>query len=676
MQKILISFFIFSLSINLYSLDEWKCNEIINDQKTLTECINQNNEVVIIDELDTNFTLKVLGDSYIAYLNETLDGISGKLTKSKGKLILEANFKGYNQTSIKVEVNEKLEPIGKEILIINPENSDFNYLRFEGEYYFDQDQGYLRHGQGETIYSDGSTFVGIYQDDRKINGEEVGTLGHRCKGDYVDDSFYSGECFFSSGDYYQGYIVNDLTQGFGRYVWADGDIYEGFHFEGKKSGKGKYIYPNGDFHVGLYKNDLKDGYGYEYFTNENYDYFYGTYKNGFRSEGVFIKDGKPLYMGKLVPSSSADNAFNFNGSIFNHDDNDDLNLISSGEFNGNLLCDGKCSFFSDDEISTGTLKDGNPNGVFNIITKDNSFSGYLDSDFLIQGQTIWQNHIGRFSWEGNFTDGLADGQGIAIFDEGNDDEFRRLATFKEGDFIGSDELNVKSFINNKRIALVIGNDNYISNPLQFAVSDSIGISEVLESSGFEVIYVKNATQKQFFSALYELEEKINFHGPTTDVLFYFAGHAAQVNGINYLNPIDTVATRESQLEVRSINMNRVFDVINKSVDGVKIAILDACRNNPFSSSVRSPKPGLAQMLAPKGTIIAFSTGPGETAIDGSIGEYGIYTGSLIKSMQTENITIEEVFKETRKLVVNQTSGQQVPWESSSLISDFYFIKKD
>ena len=63
-------------------------------------------------------------------------------------------------------------------------------------------------------------------------------------------------------------------------------------------------------------------------------------------------------------------------------------------------------------------------------------------------------------------------------------------------------------------------------------------------------------------------------------------------------------------------------------------------------------------------------------MDGSYGDYGVYTGSLIKSIQKEDLTIEEVFKETRKIVVSETQGQQVPWESSSLISDFYFIRKD
>ena len=104
--------------------------------------------------------------------------------------------------------------------------------------------------------------------------------------------------------------------------------------------------------------------------------------------------------------------------------------------------------------------------------------------------------------------------------------------------------------------------------------------------------------------------------------------------------------------------------------------MDACRNNPFASSLRSSKSGLAQMNAPPGTIIAYSTAPGETAVDGSSGSLGIYTASLIGAIRKPGIKIEEVFKETRKNVVTLTRGEQIPWESSSLISDFYFIKKD
>ena len=82
------------------------------------------------------------------------------------------------------------------------------------------------------------------------------------------------------------------------------------------------------------------------------------------------------------------------------------------------------------------------------------------------------------------------------------------------------------------------------------------------------------------------------------------------------------------------------------------------------------------MSAPPGTIIAYSTAPGETAIDGSRDGLGIYTGSLVNAISEPGIKIEEVFKETRKKVVSLTGGQQIPWESSSLISDFYFIKEN
>ena len=82
------------------------------------------------------------------------------------------------------------------------------------------------------------------------------------------------------------------------------------------------------------------------------------------------------------------------------------------------------------------------------------------------------------------------------------------------------------------------------------------------------------------------------------------------------------------------------------------------------------------MSAPPGTIIAYSTAPGETAIDGSSKGFGIYTGSLIEAINQPGLRIEEVFKETRKSVVSVTKGQQIPWDSSSLISDFYFVKEN
>ena len=103
-------------------------------------------------------------------------------------------------------------------------------------------------------------------------------------------------------------------------------------------------------------------------------------------------------------------------------------------------------------------------------------------------------------------------------------------------------------------------------------------------------------------------------------------------------------------------------------------ILDACRNNPFKSFSRSSDLGLAQMDAPSGTFIAYSTSPGKIALDGSAGNYSFYTGSLISNIAIPGMTIEEVFKNTRRDVVRLTSREQIPWEASSLLGDFYFQK--
>ena len=164
-------------------------------------------------------------------------------------------------------------------------------------------------------------------------------------------------------------------------------------------------------------------------------------------------------------------------------------------------------------------------------------------------------------------------------------------------------------------------------------------------------------------------------GPNTEALFYYAGHAVQVDGINYLNPIDAKINTKYDLEIRSVNLSRIFSILDKTISVIKIVILDACRNNPFNSFVRSPQLGLAQMNAPTGTYISYSTAPGSVALDGTADGYGYFTGSLVNAINTPGLTIEEVFKKTRLSVISLTDGQQIPWEASSLLVIFTSKKK-
>ncbi|MCK5925965.1 MAG: DUF4189 domain-containing protein, partial [Methylococcales bacterium] len=158
-------------------------------------------------------------------------------------------------------------------------------------------------------------------------------------------------------------------------------------------------------------------------------------------------------------------------------------------------------------------------------------------------------------------------------------------------------------------------------------------------------------------------------------LFYYAGHGMQVDGSNYLIPIGASIQQSYDVSEESVSANYILKAMEASGNKLNIVILDACRNNPFARGWRSGTANgvLARMDAPTGSIIAYATGPGDTAEDGNSSN-GTYTKHLLKNMDTPGLSIEEVFKKVRIGVIEDTSKKQVPWESNSLTGNFYFIE--
>lgn len=220
----------------------------------------------------------------------------------------------------------------------------------------------------------------------------------------------------------------------------------------------------------------------------------------------------------------------------------------------------------------------------------------------------------------------------------------------------------------KKIALVIGNARYVENPLANPVNDANDIATMLRKLDFDVIEKTNLSQKEMNKVIGEFGNKLN---KNSIALFYYAGHGLQVKGKNYLVPVDASIGAETQVRAESIDLDTVFDQMETTA--TSIVILDACRNNPFERKMRGGASGLAMVDAPQGMIIAYSTAPGKVALDGS-GRNGVYTQELIKALDVPNQSIEQVFKKVRSGVVKQTDGVQVPWESSSLTGDFYFVQ--
>jgi formylglycine-generating enzyme required for sulfatase activity len=222
-----------------------------------------------------------------------------------------------------------------------------------------------------------------------------------------------------------------------------------------------------------------------------------------------------------------------------------------------------------------------------------------------------------------------------------------------------------------RIALVIGNSDYASGPLPNPANDAKLIGDALTSLGFDVIARRNADQITMKRAIQEFGSRLEKAGPGAVGLFYYAGHGVQLSGRNYLIPTTARIEREGDVEIEAVSADWVIEQMRYARNRLNIVILDACRNNPFTRSMRSVDHGLATMDAPAGILIAYSTAPGAVAADGT-GRNSPYTEALTQAMREMREPVEQVFKHVRVGVMTATSGKQVPWESSSLTGDFYF----
>src|SRR5258708_26808422 len=222
-----------------------------------------------------------------------------------------------------------------------------------------------------------------------------------------------------------------------------------------------------------------------------------------------------------------------------------------------------------------------------------------------------------------------------------------------------------------RIALVIGNSDYSSGSLPNPANDAKLIGDALTSLGFDVIARRNADQITMKRAIQEFGSRLESAGPGAVGLFYYAGHGLQLSGRNYLIPTTARIEREGDVEIEAVSADWVIEQMRYARNRLNLVILDACRNNPFTRSMRSVDHGLATMDAPAGILIAYSTAPGAVAADGT-GRNSPYTEALTHAMREMHDPVEQVFKHVRVGVMTATSGKQVPWESSSLTGDFYF----
>jgi hypothetical protein len=395
----------------------------------------------------------------------------------------------------------------------------------------------------------------------------------------------------------------------GSVTFDGGNKYVGEWKDGKFNGQGTYNWVSGEQYVGEFKGGRRHGQGNATYADGNK--YIGEFKNDTRS-GIgtsIFADGR-RYVGEF-----AGGKYNGSGTSFTSDGK----VLSEG-----IWFDGK--FVSSEPVQQTIAQSAHPS-----TTEINRLTSEVESE-------------------------------------------RRRRQELEDQIKVTQQLNKPPATSSieRRVALVIGNATYKVNPLKNPVNDSTDMARSLRSVGFDVIEANNTTLAQMREVTRRFADKLG----NSDVgLVYYSGHGVEVKGKNYLIPVNADIKREYEVVDQAFDASQFLEMMD-NIRGpnnkrVNILIVDACRNNELQKSWRSTNNGLARMDAPGGTFISFATAPGRVAADG-VGRNSPYTKHLLQALKQPNVPIEQVFKVVRRNVMEETKGEQIPWENSSLVGDFYF----
>ena len=218
-----------------------------------------------------------------------------------------------------------------------------------------------------------------------------------------------------------------------------------------------------------------------------------------------------------------------------------------------------------------------------------------------------------------------------------------------------------------RLALIIGNSAYRNAPLTNPANDAKAVGGLFTQAGFTVDSHLDATRSDMLGAIERFGATAR-RSASRLVVFYYAGHGAQLDWRNYLLPVDAVVEKQEHLKQRCIDLSLLLGQLSAAKDKTFVIILDACRNNPFGAAYRPEQKGLSQFDAPAGSLLAYATAPGNVASDGE-GQNGLYTEHLVRELGQRGARIEDALKRVRLNVRLASNGAQIPWETTSLEGD-------
>jgi uncharacterized caspase-like protein len=220
-----------------------------------------------------------------------------------------------------------------------------------------------------------------------------------------------------------------------------------------------------------------------------------------------------------------------------------------------------------------------------------------------------------------------------------------------------------------RVALIIGNSAYAGTPLKTTHADAGIVSETLRAAGYDVTDLRDVKQADIGQALRAFLDKVAVGGGGTAAFFYYAGHAAQYSGENYLVPVDAHIGSAADIPQQGFRLNEFLAALAGTQAAARVVVLDAARDHGYGRGTDQPAaPGLAIMEAPQGMLIAMASAPGQAAID-SEGSYSLYISNLVTLMRQPGLDLDQIFKGARLQVNQATGGKQTPWTAMGLTAE-------
>ena len=535
------------------------------------------------------------------------------------------------------------------------------YTFGNGDVYVGEWQNNERHGYGVYYYNTRSLYKMYAGEWRASQRHGIGIMHYDDKNTPIRFGIWKDNNFIHKYEDL-GCLEGDCYQGFGVYVWNDGSRYEGNFRNGERNGEGIYYYPKGGKYVGNQVDGKRHGWGtYHYTSGSKYtgEWVYEVREG----KGTMFQKGKMFFRGVWAAGKPTRPATD-NGTIAKTLDKTPptITIVSPNTVPAR---GGGIKIVIKEKVVTITGTAEDKSGITRVRTGGSNTEQTIINDTKVRfvGEVVLARNQETFWVEAE------DKAGNVV-----KKEFKIESSANFSDEVVTNTPKPADYYSEKRTALVIGNAEYASVPaLRNPKNDAMAIASRLQQLNFEVELKTNISEDEMITAIRDYGTRLKKNGGVG--LFYYAGHGLQVSGQNYLVPVDADIRRTTDIELEAVDLKRVLNELEFADNRLNIIILDACRDNPYGETVvRSMKnpTGLSSTEAPSGTYIAYSTAPNKAASDGS-GEHGLYTEMLLRALENpKGKDLEDIFKEVRRYVIDESEGLQKPWDNSSLLGDFYF----